>query len=68
MKQLTKSAYEQAVTYIQQNARPLDKALYAFGSEIESNSVEVHVSRLRKKLGRDTIQTLRGVGYRLGPP
>ena len=45
----------------------IEEALYAFGSEIESNTVEVHISRLRKKLGRDAIQTLRGVGYRLGP-
>ena len=44
----------------------IEEALYAFGSEIESNTVEVHISRLRKKLGRDVIQTLRGVGYRLG--
>jgi two-component system, OmpR family, response regulator len=44
----------------------IEEALYAFGSEIESNTVEVHVSRLRKKLGREVIETLRGVGYRLG--
>lgn len=44
----------------------IEEALYAFGSEIESNTVEVYVSRLRKKLGRDHIATLRGVGYRLG--
>jgi len=43
----------------------IEEALYAFGSEIESNSVEVHISRLRKKLGREVIQTQRGVGYRL---
>ncbi|SMF58348.1 two-component system, OmpR family, response regulator [Xaviernesmea oryzae] len=44
----------------------IEEALYAFGSEIESNTVEVYVSRLRRKLGRDQIATLRGVGYRLG--
>lgn len=44
----------------------IEEALYAFGSEIESNTVEVYVSRLRKKLGRDRIATLRGIGYRLG--
>jgi two-component system OmpR family response regulator len=44
----------------------IEEALYAFGSEIESNTVEVYVSRLRKKLGRDHIATLRGIGYRLG--
>ncbi len=45
----------------------LEEALYAFGAEIESNAVEVYVSRLRKKLGADTIRTVRGLGYRLEP-
>ena len=44
----------------------IEEALYPFGAEIESNAIEVHVSRLRKKLGRDFIATVRGVGYRLG--
>ncbi|MDP1731972.1 MAG: response regulator transcription factor [Devosia sp.] len=44
----------------------LEDTLYDFGSEIESNAVEVHVSRLRKKLGRDSILTARGLGYRMG--
>jgi two-component system OmpR family response regulator len=43
----------------------LEEALYSFGAEIESNTIEVHVSRLRKKLGKDLITTIRGVGYRL---
>ena len=43
-----------------------EEALYPFGAEIESNAIEVHVSRLRKKLGRTLIETVRGVGYRLG--
>ena len=41
----------------------IEEALYAFGSEIESNTVEVYVSRLRKKFGRDRVQTIRSVGY-----
>jgi len=44
---------------------PDEEALYAFEAEVESNTVEVHVSRLRKKLGRDAIRTLRGIGYRV---
>ena len=44
----------------------LEDKLYAFGAEIESNTIEVHVSRLRKKLGADVIHTERGMGYRLG--
>lgn len=45
--------------------RQLEEALYEFGAEIESNTVEVYVSRLRRKLGKDVIKTVRGVGYRL---
>ena len=43
----------------------LEERLYAFGAEIESNTIEVYISRLRKKLGRDLIETVRGLGYRL---
>ena len=45
----------------------LEERLYAFGAEIESNTIEVYISRLRKKLGRDLIETVRGLGYRLMP-
>ncbi|MCE4057787.1 response regulator transcription factor [Pseudomonas sp. Au-Pse12] len=45
----------------------LEERLYAFGAEIESNTIEVYVSRLRKKLGRELIETVRGMGYRLMP-
>ncbi len=45
----------------------LEDSLYAFGSEIESNAIEVYISRLRKKLGRDAIRTIRGLGYGLRP-
>ena len=44
----------------------ITEKLYAFGAEIESNTIEVHVSRLRKKLGAGVIETERGLGYRLG--
>ena len=46
----------------------LEEKLYAFEFEVESNTIEVHVSRLRKKLGSDVIKTERGLGYRLGAP
>jgi len=46
----------------------LEEKLYAFDAEVESNTIEVHVSRLRKKLGNDVIDTERGLGYRLGTP
>lgn len=44
----------------------LEERLYDFGSEIESNTIEVHISRLRKKLGKQAIETVRGLGYRMG--
>ena len=41
----------------------LEEQLYAWGSEIESNAVEVHVHHLRRKLFPGLIETIRGVGY-----
>jgi len=43
----------------------LEDKLYAFGAEVEPNTIEVHISRLRKKLGPGIIETERGLGYRL---
>lgn len=43
----------------------IEEALYEFGAEVESNTVEVYVSRLRRKLGKEAIETVRGVGYRI---
>ena len=43
----------------------LEEVLYSFGAEVESNAVEVYISRLRKKLGNDVIRTHRGLGYRM---
>jgi len=44
----------------------LEQALYGWDTEIESNALEVHVHKLRKKLGAELISTIRGVGYRIG--
>ena len=44
----------------------LEESLYAWGEEAESNTVEVYVHHLRKKLGADFIRTIRGLGYQLG--
>jgi two-component system OmpR family response regulator len=43
----------------------LQDALYGFDDGTDSNTLEVFISRLRRKLGRSRIQTLRGLGYRL---
>jgi two-component system OmpR family response regulator len=46
--------------------RQLEDAIYSLDGAAESNVVEVYVSRLRRKLGRDAIRTVRGIGYRWG--
>ena len=43
----------------------LEERLYGWQEDVESNTVEVHVHHLRAKLGREVIQTVRGVGYRV---
>ncbi|MEW6677834.1 MAG: response regulator [Pseudomonadota bacterium] len=45
----------------------LEESLYAWGEEAGSNTVEVYIHHLRRKLGTDSIRTLRGFGYQLGP-
>jgi DNA-binding response OmpR family regulator len=46
----------------------LEDRLYGWGEEIESNAVSVYIHQLRRKLGADFIQNVRGVGYFVGPP
>ena len=41
--------------------------LYAQDFDRDSNTVEVFIARLRRKLPADTIETVRGLGYRLAP-
>lgn len=41
----------------------IEERLYGFDQALESNAIEVHVHRLRRKLGEDLIRTVRGVGY-----
>jgi two-component system response regulator QseB len=41
----------------------LESALFDWGREVESNAIEVYVSQLRRKLGKDFIRTRRGLGY-----
>jgi DNA-binding response OmpR family regulator len=45
-------------------SRPhLEQKLYSWGDEIESNTIEVYIHHLRKKLYTDLIKTVRGIGY-----
>jgi DNA-binding response OmpR family regulator len=43
----------------------LEEGIYSWGEEVGSNTVEVYVSRLRKRFGGGAIETMRGVGYRM---
>lgn len=46
----------------------IEEHLYSWGTTVESNTVEVHIHHLRKKLGNASIVTMRGVGYFLPAP
>jgi len=43
----------------------LEESVYGWGEEVGSNSIEVHLHHLRKKLGAAAIRNVRGVGYRI---
>jgi DNA-binding response OmpR family regulator len=43
----------------------LQSTAYAWEEDVESNALEVHIHNLRRKLGKDRIVTVRGVGYQL---
>lgn len=45
----------------------LEQKLYGWGEEVASNALEVHIHNLRKKLGNELIETVRGVGYTIRP-
>lgn len=42
----------------------LEETLYSIDSDVASNTLEVHISRIRKKIGKSHIETIRGLGYR----
>lgn len=46
-----------------QSRERLEEALYGWGSDVESNTIEVYIHHLRKKFGKELIRTIRGVGY-----
>ena len=46
----------------------LNEHIYAQDAERDSNTIEVFIARLRKKLPSVPIETVRGLGYRLQPP
>ncbi|KMN22097.1 response regulator [Pseudomonas helleri] len=48
------------------SAEQLKDSIYGFGDELESNALNVHIHHLRSKLGKGIVETVRGLGYRLG--
>jgi two-component system response regulator QseB len=46
----------------------LEESVYGWGDGVESNSLDVHIHRLRRKLYPEVIRTVRGVGYVADPP
>lgn len=43
----------------------LESRLYGWNEDLGSNALEVHIHNLRSKVGRDVIETVRGLGYRM---
>ncbi|MDE1900585.1 MAG: response regulator transcription factor [Alphaproteobacteria bacterium] len=69
-KQIILSAREFAVIYaLMENPasvlsrQQIEEKIYGWNEEVESNAIEYHISQLRKKIGRDIIRNIRGVGY-----
>lgn len=50
------------------SSEQLQKSLYGWGDELESNAVQVHIHHLRKKLYRELIRTVHAVGYCIDQP
>lgn len=46
-----------------QSKEQLESKLYEWGEEVASNTIEVHISNIRKKLPKNFIKNIRGVGY-----
>jgi len=63
---LLKTLLENAGRVLTRNT--LESRLYSWGEEVASNALEVHIHHLRKKLGADFIQTVRGIGYKVNKP
>ena len=49
------------------SSEQLKDCVYGFSDEVESNALNVHIHHLRRKLGNSIVETVRGLGYRLGP-
>jgi two-component system, OmpR family, response regulator len=68
--ELTAREYALLETLIRRRGRivsrdQLQQLLYGFDNDVASNTIDVHVSSLRRKLGHAAIETVRGMGYRV---
>ena len=68
---LTSHEYRVLAYLLHQRGRVVSQAelvehIYAQDADRDSNTVEVFIARLRRKLGAATIETVRGLGYRIG--
>lgn len=50
------------------SADQLRDRVYGLDQDVESNAINVHIHHLRRKLGSGIVETVRGLGYRLGSP
>ena len=70
---LPKKEHEILSVLIHAGAQPVSRSklmqqLYSLGSEAESNTLDVYIHALRKILGKERIETIRGYGFRLKEP
>jgi two-component system OmpR family response regulator/two-component system response regulator QseB len=69
--ELTEQEFAVLLALMEDRPRPLSRGdiQARTGNRVgDGGAVEVHVHHLRRKLGEDVIQTVRGVGYRVPPP
>ena len=69
--ELSRKEFSILQTLMINKGRPISKnrlldSLYAWDKEIRSNTLEVHIHNIRKKLGEEVIHTIRGLGYQIG--
>jgi len=65
LSQIEFSILEHMLSHVGQvvSKQRIESLLYGWSEGVESNAIEVHIHHLRKKLGKELIKTLRGLGY-----
>jgi len=70
---LTSHEFRVLAYLMHHSGRPVSRTelmdhIYALDSDRDSNTVEVFIARLRRKLGSEYVETVRGLGYRIASP